>query len=76
NVLFPKMHEGFTTISDVRSRVERDLIILDPVMHKIEAEIIELLESEKTIIIKSSEIFSDKEMIPKIKETFDSLKEK
>lgn len=70
------MHEGFTTISDVRSRVERDLIILDPVMHKIEAEIIELLESEKTIIIKSSEIFSDKEMIPKIKETFDSLKEK
>ncbi|MDT3272805.1 hypothetical protein Q4Q54_04810, partial [Shewanella sp. SP2S2-4] len=76
NVLFPKMHEGFTTISDVRSRVERDLIILDPVMHKIEAEIIELLESEKTIIIKNSEIFSDKEMIPKIKETFDSLKEK
>jgi hypothetical protein len=45
-------------------------------MDKIEAEIIELLESEKTIIIKSSETFSDKEMIPKIKETFDSLKDK
>jgi hypothetical protein len=76
NVLFPKMHEGFATIADIRSRVERDLIILQPVMDKIEAEIIELLESEKTIIIKSSETFSDKEMIPKIKETFDSLKDK
>lgn len=76
NVLFPKMHEGFATIADIRSRVERDLIILKPVMDKVEAEIRELLESEKTIIIKSSGMFSDKEMIPKIKETFDSLKDK
>ncbi|HIF9520919.1 TPA: restriction endonuclease [Photobacterium damselae] len=75
NVLFPKLHEGFTTITDVRSRAERDLIILEPVIDKIETEIIELLESEKTIIIKNSEMFSDKEMLPKIKNTFDSLRD-
>lgn len=76
SVLFPKMHEGFTTIADIKKRAEKDLIILEPVMDKIEAEITELLESEKTIIIKSSEMFSDQEMIPKIKKTFDSLKDK
>jgi hypothetical protein len=76
NVLYPELHEGFTTISDIRIRVKKDLIILEPVMDKIEAEITKLLEGEKVIVIKSSSMFSDKEMIPKIKDTFDRLKDK
>ena len=74
NSLFPHLHNGLSSVKAIRDQVKKDLMILNPTIENIEREIRMVFESEKTIVIKDSHISSDKEMLPKIRGTFDKLK--
>ncbi|MGI2216430.1 hypothetical protein ACRN94_05485 [Shewanella baltica] len=74
NSLFPHLHNGLSSVKAIRDQVKKDLMILNPTIENIEREIRIVFESEKTIVIKDSHISSDKEMLPKIRGTFDKLK--
>ncbi|MEL0660211.1 MULTISPECIES: hypothetical protein [Psychromonas] len=74
NELFPHLHNGLSSVKAIKDQVEKDLIILNATIDKIENEIRTVFESEKTIVIKDSHISSDKEMLSKIRGTLDKLK--
>lgn len=74
NTLFPSFHRGLNTLDDINQQIEKDLKLLNPIIDKIESNISTLLKSEKTIVIKDCDLFSNKDMMPNIKDTFQYLR--
>lgn len=73
NSMMPYLHKGLYNEEDIKKQVKRDVSISKPFIDEIKNEIYEILDHEKTIIIKDCFLDQDSEMIDKIKETFESF---
>ncbi|MEZ9365757.1 hypothetical protein AB4167_14600 [Vibrio sp. 10N.286.49.E11] len=74
NYMFPQIHRGLSNEQDIRVQIQRDLSIVQDTIDRIEDEIVSILESEKTIVIKDSHMLKDKEMLSKVRKTLDNIR--
>lgn len=71
-IFYKHLHEGMKDIEDLRKRINLDLIILKPILKKIENDIRRLFSEKRTIMITDSSFMDDNE---KIKKIFNNTKE-
>lgn len=69
--LFSHMHQGFSDINDAKTQLDKDLVILQPTLDRIESEILKMINPTRTIIIKDTAFFDNKE---KLKHMFETIK--
>jgi len=59
--IYNHMHRGLNNIDDAKSIFERDIKVIRPVLDEIELEIKDLLQDERTVVIKDSSFFDDQD---------------
>ncbi len=72
-ILFPHIHQGFNDATDIKDQVDKDLIVLSPVIDNLEELLEQLFASTRTIVIKGGDYMDDDDALAKIKKTLESL---
>ena len=71
--IFSKMHSGLNSIEDVKAVFKKDMKIIQPVLDGIENEINNLLQEERTVVIKDSSFLSDKDQVQALANTLNAI---
>jgi hypothetical protein len=71
--IFEHMHNGLNNIDDAKLVFEKDIKVIQPVLDEIEKKVNNLLQAERTIVIKDSSFFDDKEQLKAFADTIKSI---
>lgn len=64
--LLERIHNGIGSLEEATELMDRDLGVLKPIMDKVELELVALLPTDPTIIIKESDFFDDKAQLARV----------
>lgn len=59
--VFQHMHRGLINIEDAKKVFEKDIKLILPILNEIEIDINNMLQEERTVVIKDSSFFDDKD---------------
>ncbi|NIF20178.1 hypothetical protein [Candidatus Pantoea multigeneris] len=71
--IYAHIHSGFNTIEDAKLTFAQDIQIIIPVMDSIEEKINELLQEERTVVIKDASFLESDDEIKKIAKTLSMI---
>jgi len=68
-IIYERIHSGFKNIEDAKVKFNSDLKVLVPILDQIEQSIDELLQEERTVVIKDASFFDDESEMKKLAHT-------
>lgn len=71
--IFAHIHNGFNSIEDAKTTFSKDILIIIPTLDVIEDEISELLQEERTVVIKDASFLDNSDEIQKIVRTLNNI---
>ncbi|MGA6696280.1 hypothetical protein ACPEHN_01140, partial [Escherichia coli] len=71
--IFTHIHNGFNSIEDAKTTFSRDIQIIMPTLDFIEEKIGELLQEERTVVIKDASFLDNDDEIKKIAKTLSMI---
>lgn len=71
--IFEHMHLGLNGIEDAKKVFIKDMKIIQPVLDRVENEINNLLQKERTVVIKDSSFLDDKDQVQALSSTIKSI---
>lgn len=71
--IFAHMHMGLNSIEDAKQVFIKDMKVIQPVLDKIEIEINDLLQKERTVVIKDSSFLDDKDQVQALSSTIKAI---
>ncbi len=71
--IFEHIHIGLNSIDDVKQVFTKDMKVIQPVLDKIENEINDLLQEERTVVIKDSSFLDDNDQIQVLANTIKAI---
>lgn len=71
--IFSHMHNGLNSIEDAKAVFTKDMKVIQPVLDSIENEINNLLQEERTVVIKDSSFLDDKDQMQAFASTIKAI---
>lgn len=71
--IFAHMHIGLSSIDDAKLVFTKDMKVIQPVLDRIENEINDLLQEERTVLIKDSSFFDDRDQMQALVSTINAI---
>lgn len=71
--IFAHMHMGLSSIEDAKLVFTKDMKVIQPVLDCIENEISDLLQEERTVVIKDSSFFDNKDQMQALASTMKAI---
>lgn len=71
--IFSHMHKGLSSIEDAKLVFKKDMKVIRPVLDRIESEVNDLLQEERTVVINDSSFFDDEEQMQALAATIKAI---
>jgi hypothetical protein len=71
--IFAHMHKGLSSIEDAKLVFSKDMKVIQPVLDRIENQVNELLQEERTVVIKDSSFFDDEDQMKALAATIKAI---